>query len=85
MTVSLDLPPQLEQSLLAEAQTKGVSIGELLRDRILTADPAITPPTSVFEQGLGLLGSPEDAAILDEVVSITYEERRRQEKSTGRK
>jgi hypothetical protein len=31
----------------------------------------------VFEQGLGLFGSPEDAALLDEVVSIAYEERRR--------
>lgn len=32
---------------------------------------------SVFEQGLGLFGSPEDAALLDEVVHIAYEERRR--------
>ena len=31
----------------------------------------------IFEQGLGLFGSPEDAAILDEVVSIAYEERHR--------
>ncbi|MGA3024475.1 MAG: hypothetical protein ABSF98_06885 [Bryobacteraceae bacterium] len=35
------------------------------------------PRPSVFEQGLGLFGSPEDAALLDEVVSIAYEERRR--------
>ena len=32
---------------------------------------------SVFEQGLGLFGSPVDAALLDEVVSMAYEERRR--------
>ena len=32
---------------------------------------------AVFEQGLGLFGSPEDAALLDEIVSIAYEERRR--------
>lgn len=32
---------------------------------------------TVFEQGLGLFGSPEDAALLDEVVDIAYEERRR--------
>jgi hypothetical protein len=31
----------------------------------------------VFEQGLGLFGSPEDAALLDEVVSMAYEERPR--------
>jgi hypothetical protein len=27
---------------------------------------------SVFEQGLGLFGSPEDAALVDDVVSIAY-------------
>lgn len=32
---------------------------------------------TVFEQGLGLFGSLEDAALLDEVVHIAYEERRR--------
>lgn len=33
--------------------------------------------TTIFEQGLGLFGSPDDAALLDEVVQIAYEERRR--------
>lgn len=33
-----------------------------------------------FEQGLGLFGSPADSALLDEVVSIAYEERRRPSK-----
>ncbi|HEV2690632.1 MAG TPA: hypothetical protein VGV35_18885 [Bryobacteraceae bacterium] len=37
-------------------------------------------PATVFEQGLGLFGSPEDAALLDEVVSIAYDERRRPSK-----
>jgi hypothetical protein len=37
----------------------------------------IDSSSPVFEQGLGLFGSPEDAALLDEVVSIAYEERRR--------
>ena len=32
---------------------------------------------TVFEQGLGLFGSQEDAALLDEVVQLAYEERRR--------
>jgi hypothetical protein len=35
------------------------------------------PKTMVFEQGLGLFGSPEDAALLDEVVQLAYEERHR--------
>ena len=32
---------------------------------------------TVFEQGLGLFGSSEDAALLDEVVELAYAERRR--------
>lgn len=31
----------------------------------------------VVEEGLGLFGSPEDSALLDEVVELAYEERRR--------
>lgn len=52
------------------------------QDVILHALQAVgaTPPQSgwpdVFDQGLGLFGSPEDSALLDEVVSIAYEERR---------
>jgi len=32
---------------------------------------------TVFERGLGLFGSPDDAVLIDEVVHIAYEERRR--------
>jgi hypothetical protein len=38
---------------------------------------------TVFEQGLGLFGSPDDAALLDEVVHIAYEERRRPPRSSA--
>jgi len=31
---------------------------------------------TVAEQGLGLIGSPEDAALLDDVVQLAYAERR---------
>jgi hypothetical protein len=37
----------------------------------------VQPAKTVFEQGLGLFGSPEDSALLDEVVSLAYAERRR--------
>ncbi len=40
-------------------------------------EPSGRPGRTVFEQGLGLFGSPEVAALLDEVVSLAYEERRR--------
>ena len=35
------------------------------------------PEATVFEQGLGLFGSPADASLLDEVVRMAYEERGR--------
>jgi hypothetical protein len=47
---------------------------EALVERELPGQHAAS--ATVFEQGLGLFGSPEDAALLDEVVSIAYEERR---------
>jgi len=47
--------------------------------------PPHPPPglseATVFEQGLGLFGSPADAALMDEVVHIAYEERRRPSRS----
>ena len=45
-------------------------------DRHRPADRSCSDAT-IFEQGLGLFGSPEDAALLDEVVALAYEERRR--------
>jgi hypothetical protein len=38
---------------------------------------------TVFEQGLGLFGSPDDAALIDEVVHIAYEERRQARLASG--
>jgi len=32
---------------------------------------------TVFERGLGLFGDPQDAALLDEVVDLAYQERHR--------
>ncbi len=46
-------------------------------DRQRSSPPGRTDAQTVFEQGLGLFGSPEDASLLDEVVHIAYEERRR--------
>ena len=45
-------------------------------DRHRSQNPAQSGAT-IFEQGLGLFGSPDDAALLDQVVRIAYEERRR--------
>jgi hypothetical protein len=73
MTVTLELPSSIEAAYLAEAQARGVRLDDLLRD-VLIARQSLLPAKSVFEQGLGLFGSPHDAALLDEVA---YEERRR--------
>lgn len=36
-----------------------------------------TSQESAFAHGLGLFGSPEDSRLMDEVVQLAYEERRR--------
>ena len=77
MTVTLNLPPQVEESYLAEARAKGVPLAELMREVPIAGQPALSAAETVFEQGLGLFGSPEDAALLDDVVALAYEERRR--------
>ena len=77
MTVTLDLPSHIEKAYLAEARAKGVPLDELMREVLIAGRPVPHTAETVFEQGLGLFGSPEDAALLDEVVAIAYEERRR--------
>jgi hypothetical protein len=77
MTVTFDLPPQVEQAYLAEAQARGLPLDAVVREVLIAGQPTHSDGRTVFEQGLGLFGSPEDAALLDEVVSIAYQERRR--------
>jgi hypothetical protein len=77
MTVTLDLPPQVEQAYLAAAQARGMPLDAVVREVLIAGQPANLANEAAFEQGLGLFSSPEDAALLDEVVSIAYEERRR--------
>jgi hypothetical protein len=77
MVVTFDLPPEVEQAYLTEAQSKGLPVDHLVRDVLMARLPVPSNREPVFEQGLGLFGSPEDAALLDEVVAIAYEDRRR--------
>jgi hypothetical protein len=63
---------------MAKARAQGLSAEEYAR-QVLQQELAPT----VFEQGLGLFGSAEDAALIDEVVSIAYHERRRPSKSAS--
>ena len=71
MTITLDLPPQVEQAYRAEAQARGLFLDAIIRETLIMAHAK-----SMFEQGLGLFGDPEDTTLLDEVVAIAYEERR---------
>jgi hypothetical protein len=83
--MTITLSPEQEQAVRAAIRAGRVASIEEFIDRALAylpredGSPALSLPDAgtVFEQGLGLFGSPEDAALLDEVVSIAYEERRR--------
>jgi hypothetical protein len=86
--MTITLTPDQEQTVRAAIRAGQLASVEEFIERAL-ADlpkgdqaPAVSSPTAstVFEQGLGLFGSPKDAALLDEVVSIAYEERRRPSK-----
>lgn len=82
MTVTLNLPPHVEEAYLAEAQARGIPLVDLVRQILIARQPSLSTSGTVFDQGLGLFGSPEDAALLDEVVTIAYEERRRPSSSS---
>ena len=84
--MTITLTPSQEAAVRAAIRAGQVGSVEELLDRAVAGlpkgDEAVKSPStqSVFEQGLGLFGSPEDAALLDEVVSIAYEERHRPSK-----
>jgi hypothetical protein len=79
--MSLDIPSNIERHIEKFAQEEHITYEEAVLRLIETGLSAKRPaPRTVFEQGLGLFSSPEDASLLDEVVSIAYEERRRPSK-----
>jgi hypothetical protein len=70
--------PELERRVREGIQSgRFHDVDELLIKALDALSEKEAAGRTVFEQGLGLFGSPEDAALLDEVVSIAYEERRR--------
>jgi hypothetical protein len=86
--MTITLTPDQEKAVRAAIRAGQVASVEEFIERAL-ADlpkrdelPAVGSPAArtVFEQGLGLFGCPEEAALLDEVVAIAYEERRRPSK-----
>lgn len=80
--MAMDIPSNLEHDIQKFAQEEQISHDEAVLRLIETGLSASRPASkTVFEQGLGLFSSPEDGSLLDEVVSIAYEERRRPSKS----
>jgi hypothetical protein len=81
--LTITLNPNQEEAVLAAIRAGHVGSVEELIDRALasltetTEAPTSSSGRTIAEQGLGLFSSPEDAALLDEVVSAAYAERRR--------
>jgi hypothetical protein len=80
MTIILTL--EQEQAVRDAIRAGRVASVEALIEGALAALPKggeghCLSERSVFEQGLGLFGSLEDSALLDEVVALVYDERRR--------
>ena len=80
--MNLHLKPETEAKLAAYAAAQGVSVDAYVEALVEKELPGRAPSATVFEQGLGLFGSPEDAALLDEVVTLAYEERHRPARSS---
>jgi hypothetical protein len=78
----ITLNPNQEQAIQDAIRAGQLTPVDELIDRVIAGLPskreaeAPTRGLTVFEQGLGLFSSPEAAALLDEVVSIAYAERR---------
>jgi hypothetical protein len=79
IAMTLHLRPETAGVLAALAHTWGLSVEDYLQELVERERSAETAPAALtlFERGLGLFGSPEDTALLDEVVSIAYQARRR--------
>jgi hypothetical protein len=78
--MTITLTPNQEQAIREAIRAGQVASVEEFIDRAIAGLPpeeAAAQKRSAAEQGLGLFSSPEDAALLDEIVSLAYAERRR--------
>ena len=84
VTISLDLPPELESGLVAEAQAQGVSIEAIVTAAVHryvaeSAPSEIPEPEIRDEQGIMVIygGKPLPANVVDDVIQAIREERER--------
>ena len=84
--MTITLSPEQEQAIRDAVRAGRIaSVDEFIQHAIAvlpgrSGSAEASPGSTIFQQGLGLFGSLEDAALLDEVVSIAYQERRRPSK-----
>ena len=75
--MSVDIPAEIEREIEQFAQQRRLTHDQAI---ILLIETGLSvgkqASRTAFRAGLGMFGSPEDAALIDEVVSIAYEEQR---------
>lgn len=80
MTVTLHLPPDIEQAYLAEAQAQGVPLDELVRAVLIARQPVLATGTTAtlvkLEDGMWALRS--GAPLSTETVNATINALRRE-------
>jgi hypothetical protein len=80
--VQLEIPTEIERHVSQFAQEQRISRDEaILRLIEKGLSVARSPSQPLAEPGIGLFGDSEDAALLDEVVALAYEERKRPSKN----
>ncbi len=79
--MSLDIPFNIEREIEQFAQQQSITTDEAAIRLIERGLSLGERPQTNRPEGLGLFSSDEDAEILDEVVAIAYQERRRPSKS----
>jgi hypothetical protein len=80
MTVTVDLPPKVEQAYVAAARAKGVSVDVLVADVLVSNAPAADSsqhPELIEEHGIPVLrtGQPLDASVVADTIDMIRRER----------
>ena len=80
MTVTVNLPPKVEQAYQAAARTKGVSVDVLVADILVSHAPvgeSSQRPELIEEQGVPVLrtGQPLDPSVVSDTIDMIRRER----------
>jgi hypothetical protein len=80
VTVTVHLPPEVEQAFLAAARSRGVPVDQLVADLLISNPPAAGPaqrPELIEEQGVPVLraGAPLDPSVVNAALETVRRER----------